>query len=290
MSRVLDKIRYSSEARLPEARYNGDFPYLVFPSFEGLPGIRHLVTTKLGGVSEGIWESLNLITDDSDPIENVQENYRRVADALGVDPHSFVLTQQTHTTNILKVTREDAGKGLYTDYENFDIDGLVTDVPGITLCGFYADCVPIIFADPVERVVGVAHSGWKGTVGRISQRMIEIMTADYGCSHGDIYAAVGPAIGQECYEVSEDVILKVNEAFKEEQYPSLYYRKDNGRYQLNLKKAVELTLLESGVDKEKLWVSDICTKCNKDIFFSCRGVGGKRGDFGAFISLDPQDA
>ena len=165
------------------------------------------------------------------------------------------------------------------------MDGLVTNIPGICLTTFYADCVPLFFVDPVKRVIGLSHSGWRGTVGKIGKSTVEKMQEEYGSNPKDILAAIGPSICQDCYEVSEDVIEEFKKAFDGEQWRDLFYRKENGKYQLNLWKANEYVFLEAGIQKEHMAVSNVCTCCNDEVFFSHRASCGRRGNLAAFLTI-----
>ena len=262
-----------------------DTPYLEYPLFQNTGIVRHGFSTRLGGVSEGCYSSLNLSFTRGDREEAVRENFRRMGNALGVRCEDMVFTQQTHTTNVRVVTDQDRGMGIVRPRSYADVDGLVTNVPGICLVTFFADCVPLYFLDPVKKVIGLSHSGWRGTVGKIGRRTVELMQEQYGCSPADILAAVGPSICQDCYEVSEDVIVQFREHFAEKDWPELFYKKENGKYQLDLWKANELIFLEAGIHKEHIAVTNLCTHCNSDILYSHRTTGDKRGNLCAFLAL-----
>lgn len=262
-------------------------PVLVFPMLDKLKNVRHLFTTRLGGVSQGIYASMNLGFHRGDTDENVTENYRRIAAAMGCGMEDIVCSHQTHTANIRAVTRQDRGKGLLRPRDYTDVDGLVTDERGICLALSFADCVPVFFVDPVREVIGLAHSGWRGTVSKISAGMVKIMCGRYGCETEHILAAIGPSICRSCYEVSEDVAEAVREAFPA---PSVWGRlitpgKEPGKYQLDLWEAVRETLLECGIKPENIAVTDVCTCCNPDLLFSHRASKGQRGNLGAFLRL-----
>lgn len=264
--------------------------YLTFPKLSGLGCIRHLFSTRLGGVSEGIYESMNLSFTRGDKEEAVFENFDRIAKVLGAYRDQFVLSHQTHTDNIRIVTKEDAGCGLTKPLAYQDVDGLITKEKGLVLSTFYADCVPIYLVDPVKEVIGLCHSGWKGTVKEISAKTVQRMQQEFGCNPADIYAAIAPSICQECYEVSEDVIAGIQNTFTKNTYASdcgkeLFYQKSNGKYQLNLWRACELTLLGAGLRPEHIEVTDVCTCCNPEYLFSHRASRGKRGNLGAFLML-----
>lgn len=259
-------------------------PLLHIPLLESTGMVKEGFSTRAGGVSEGIFSTMNLSFTRGDKREAVEENYRRIAQALDVDYGRFVFSDQTHTTNVLQVTEKDAGNGIIREREYLDIDGLITNVPGLVLTTFYADCVPLYFVDPVHRAIGLSHSGWRGTVNRMGQVTIERMQEAYGTDPADLICAIGPSICQDCYEVSEDVIEQFAAAFPGHE-AELFYRKENGKYQLNLWRANEIVLTEAGVKPEHLAVTDICTCCNPKNLFSHRASHGKRGNLAAFLCL-----
>ncbi|HKM34861.1 MAG TPA: peptidoglycan editing factor PgeF [Lachnospiraceae bacterium] len=261
---------------------NNGIMYLQFPAFNEIPDISHLFTTRMGGVSEGIFSNMNLSYTRGDEKEAVDENYRRVAAVLGCSKEDMVCSDQTHTTNIRKVTEEDKGKGVTRTKDYKDVDGLVTACPGIALATFYADCVPLYFVDPVKKVIGLAHAGWRGTVGRIGSKMIEYMQKEYECACKDILVAIGPSICKDCYEISEDVAQKFREELGEQ---VLFKGKNPGKYQLDLWKSNEIVLLSAGLDPSQISITDICTCCNDKLLFSHRASHGKRGNLGAFLML-----
>lgn len=259
-------------------------PMLYYPLLEQTGLVKHGFTTRLGGVSEGIFESLNLSFTRGDKKEAVEENFRRVAEALGTEYGKFVFTDQTHTTNVRRVTAWDAGKGLTGERDYADIDGLITNEPGLVLSTFYADCVPLYFVDPVHGAIGLSHSGWRGTVGRMGRVTLETMGQEFGTRAEDVICAIGPSICQSCYEISEDVAAAFQEEFKGTDQKILI-KKEKGKYLLDLWRANELLLLEAGVKKEHLAITNICTCCNSRLLFSHRASKGKRGNLGAFLCL-----
>lgn len=262
------------------------FPVLTFAAWEDLPGIRHCFTTRAGGVSEGYLSSLNFRRGLYDPDENINENFRRTARFFDVAPDRIVCAQQTHTANVRIVTEADGGKGVTRDRDYTDVDGLITDVPGLVLYTSHADCVPIYFYDPERRVIALAHSGWKGTVARIGQVTIRKMTDIYGCRPEDIYAAIGPSICADCYEVSEDVADAIRTCFNSHTIPRILARgKRPGKYQLDLWRACERILLESGIRQDHLTVTNLCTCENSESLFSHRATNGERGNQGAFLMM-----
>ena len=265
-----------------------DTPYLSYPLFEKTGIVRHGFSTRLGGVSEGYFASLNLSFDRGDDKEAVMENFRRIGRALGVRPDDMVLSKQTHTTNVRVVTEEDRGKGIVKERDYTDVDGLVTNIPGICLVTSYADCVPLYFVDPVRKVIGLSHSGWRGTVGKIGRKTVQLMQEKFSSDPADILAAVGPSVCMECYEVSSDVIDRFKESFEEKFWEELFYEKPDGKYQLDLWKANERILLETGIVPEHIAVTNVCTHCNSRILYSHRATGDKRGNLCAFLALKEQ--
>lgn len=276
------KAEGRSEAELRE---QAGVPFFVFPSIEKTGSVVHGFSTRLGGVSEGIFSSMNVSFTRGDREEAVRENYRRLGAAMGFSCENLVCTDQTHTVNLRVVTEEDRGKGFVRPKDYTDIDGLVTDVPGLVLAAFYADCVPLYLVDPVRRCIGLSHAGWRGTAGKIGKKTVELMREQYGSSPENLVAAIGPSICQSCYEVSKDVIEKFQEAFDERFWPELFYEKDGGKYQLNLWRANELGFLEAGVRAERIAAAGVCTCCNPGLLFSHRASRGRRGNLGAFLML-----
>lgn len=263
---------------------NATVPLLHFPMLEQLGIVEHCFSTRMGGVSEGIYESMNFSFTRGDDPEAVKENYRRVAQAIHTPMEAFVTTDQTHTTNVRKVTKEDAGKGVTKPRDYTDVDGLITNEQGVVLSTFYADCVPLYFVDPVHKAIGLSHSGWRGTVRRMGKVTLEAMREAYGTNPKEVYAAVGPSICQECYEISEEVAEQFYQEFPKHA-DEILLSKDNGRYWLDLWKTNEIILLEAGILPEHLAVTNICTCCNEKLLFSHRASKGKRGNLGAFLML-----
>ncbi len=260
-------------------------PFLVFPGLDETEAVIHGFSTRMGGVSEGMFSSMNLSFARGDEEGRVRENFARLGRAMGFDCRNLVFSDQTHTSNVRVVTEADCGKGFVREKDYRDVDGLVTNVPGLVLATFYADCVPLFLVDPVHRAVGLSHSGWKGTVGKIGKRTVELMKEQYGTRPEDLTAAIGPSICQDCYEVSEDVIGQFQEAFEKTYWKEIFYEKPDGKYQLNLWRANELIFREAGLLPERILTTDLCTCCNAKLLFSHRASKGKRGNLGAFLML-----
>lgn len=265
---------------------NKGVTYLTYPAFEKFPEFYHGFSTRLGGVSKGIYSSMNLSFTRGDEEEAVLENYRRIADAIGFSMEGIVCSDQTHTVHIRQITEADKGKGVLQKKDYTDIDGLITNVPGITLTTFYADCVPLFFLDPVNKAAGLAHSGWRGTVDRMGEKMVKAMKDAFGSEPENLYAGIGPSICQDCYEVSADVADRFREEFQGyEEDAGLLYKTKPGKYQLNLWKANEIVLTEAGILREHISFPGICTCCNPEFLFSHRASQGKRGNLCAFLGV-----
>lgn len=264
----------------------GELEYLTFPLLEETGMVKHLFSTRLGGVSKGIFASMNLSYTRGDEKEAVDENYRRIADVLGCQMEDIVCSDQTHTTNLMVAGRQDGGKGVTRPRDYHDVDGLLTDEPGIVLATFYADCVPLFFVDTKHRAIALAHSGWRGTVGRMGRCVVEKMKEVYDTDPVDVAAAVGPSICQACYEVSEDVAEAFSKEFRKPgQEQEILLSKGGGKYQLDLWRANEIVLTEAGILPSSIQVTDLCTCHNSDYLFSHRASQGRRGNLGAFLGL-----
>ena len=260
-----------------------DLVYYTFPTLDAVPFVRHAVSTRLGGVSEGIFESMNLSFGREDDPQKVRENFDRLCAAIGVETDRIVLSRQEHHTNIRNVTGADCGKGITRPRDYDDFDGLLTDEAGVVLCTQYADCVPLLFADSVKRVVGTSHSGWKGTVAEIGRVTVERMVSDYGCRREDIVAGIGPSIGPCCFEVDAPVYERfaAMPVFDER----CVRRLPGEKFLINLWEVNRRILLSSGVKEENLTVGDLCTRCRPDVFWSHRATAGVRGSLAALISI-----
>ena len=282
----MNKIRWNPADRpAMNIKENKGVTYLTYPALEELSGFVHAFSTRLGGVSEGIYSSMNLSFTRGDDENSVMENYRRLAEAVGFSVENIVTSDQTHTANVRVITEADRGNGITKPRPYTDVDGMITNVPGLVLATFYADCVPLYFIDPVRKAIGLSHSGWRGTVAHIGAVTVRRMQEEYGSLPEDIYGAIGPSICQECYEVSEDVILEFQKTFPEQSWRDLFYRKENGKYQLNLWEANRQIMLEAGLIEEHIFLPGLCTCCNPEFLFSHRASRGKRGNLGAFLGI-----
>lgn len=257
--------------------------FLTFPSLEK-HGVKHAFSTRLGGVSSGIFSTMNLSFSRGDNESDVMENYRRLCGVIGTDYTKCVLSKQTHTTNIRIVTEEDAGKGIVKERDYDDVDGLITNVPGLTLVTQFADCVGLLFYDPQKKVIATSHAGWRGTVGEIGKKTVELMHEHFGCEPSDICAGIAPSIGKCCFEVDLSVAEEFNN-MKSIDKAQIITDDGNGKFHIDLWLTNYLTLLSAGLRQENISVTDLCTKCYPDVFFSHRATAGKRGNLAALICL-----
>lgn len=284
-------------------------PYFTFPKLDQCEGILHLQTTREGGVSSGQFRSMNFSVKLGDRPENVRKNYEIIAGLLEGTIEDIVGTVQTHTTNIRRVTAKDRGKAICFPPDYGDVDGLVTNEPGVILAAFTADCVPIYFADPENGAIGLAHSGWRGTVQNMAGKMVARMAEEFGTKPSKVIAAIGPSICQKCYEVDEVVAESFRNALGEAveerlrikesgSYPMeasyglrnyLEPGRQPGKYQLDLWLSNLIFLTRAGVLPEKVDVTDLCTAENSKFLFSHRATMGKRGNMGSFIKLKQKE-
>lgn len=261
-------------------------PIFKFPMIENecREVVNHCFSTRFGGVSKGIFESMNLSFSRGDDDDAVKENFRRIALCLDGEPKDMISSNQTHTTNVIEVTKAHAGNGITRANEFMDVDGMVTNEPGLILSTFYADCVPLYFIDKENKAIGLSHSGWRGTVGRIGKETIELMHRLYGTKPENLICAIGPSICQDCYEVSKDVADRFVTEFPKH-IDEILIDKGNDKYLLNLWKVNEIILIEAGVRMENIATTNVCTCCNNKLLFSHRATNGKRGNLGAFLVL-----
>jgi YfiH family protein len=224
---------------------------------------------------------------DPPSVEVALANRRKLAATLGVPLGSMVGCQQVHGTEVALVGAEDGGRGMSADSPAIQgADAQVTATPGLYLMALSADCPPVFFYDPVRRAIGLAHSGWKGTVGRIAANVVQAMANHFGSSPSDIVAAVGPGIGPCCYNVGPNVIEAVLQTFSEHitGYAPLLEEREGLTY-FNLREAIRRALLDAGLHPGNVTVEEVCTAHNLDLFYSHRGDAGQCGLFGAVLGM-----
>lgn len=263
-------------------------PYLHFHSFDRQKWLQLTFSTRLGGVSKGYLSTLNLGWDRGEPRENVCENYRRYCASIGSKSEKLVLSDQVHETTVRYVDERDcAGTEIVKKLK--DVDGMITDIPGLVLATSYADCVPLFFCDPVKRIVASSHSGWKGTVAGIGAETIRKMHK-MGCQPEDIEVLIGPSICQKCYEISEDVAKQFATAYEADEMEQILQKgrvtgEGEQKYQLDLWAANWFQLKRAGVQPEHIHLAGVCTCCNHELLFSHRASHGKRGNLNGFLRI-----
>lgn len=256
---------------------HGALEYLVCDLLSGAP---HCFSTRLGGVSTGEFDSLNLGVHRGDRPGRVLENYRILGRTLGFRPQDAVFTRQTHTDVVARVGRADRGVGLFRPVPQ-ERDALITDEPGVVLTVFTADCTPVLLYDPVRGAVGAAHAGWRGTAAGIASKTVLAMMREFGCKPGDIRAAVGPCIGPCCFETDADVPRAMLQSLGEAARSGI--SGDGPKYHVNLKTLNRLWLERAGVVQIALCPD--CTACNPERYWSHRVTQGRRGSLASFIRL-----
>lgn len=251
----------------------GQLEYLMADNI----AVPHGFTTRLGGVSQGYLSSMNIGMHRGDLTENVEENFRILADGIGFKTRNLVLTRQIHTDIIRKVSRSDSWGLNNHDYP--ECDGLISNDPGTALVVFTADCTPILLHDPVTGAVGACHAGWRGTAMDIAGKTVRSMVDAFGCDPKNIRAAIGPNLDVCCFETDKDVPDAMVETFGEDA-KEFIHPKEN-KFYVNLKAINELALRRAGV--ENIEISTACTMCLHEKYWSHRYTRGVRGSQGAII-------
>ncbi len=256
---------------------------LTWLTAPNLSGVRHGFSSRPGGVSPAPWDSLNLRPGMGDGREAMLENYRRFCALLGVDMERTVLSRQVHETNVRACTAEDAGKGLFRERDYDSADALVTDVPGLTLFVFSADCGTVLLHDPLAGCIGAVHAGWRGCAGGIVEKTVREMTRLYGADPARMRAALGPCIGPCCFETDGDVPEAMEASLGAEAKPFLERR--GAKYHVDLAGLNRQWLLRTGLAADHIDVCGLCTGCRPDLFWSHRKLGDQRGVQCAAVSL-----
>lgn len=266
-------------------REHGGTPFLAFPMLEDTGLVHHGFSVRQGGVSVGPYATMNLSFTLGDARENVLQNYERMAQALEVNRDSMTSVWQAHTNNVKVVGALDMGKGIMGPKDRSEIDGMVTNLYGVTLVTLHADCLPLYFLDPVNHAIGLAHSGWRGTKQAIGIRTMETMEKAFGSNREDLLVCIGPGIGRSAFEVGMEVVEAFTELLGEERASQVILPLQNGKALLDLTLTNEMLFLEAGVLRDHLVSTDLCTFQRPDLFFSHRRDGSNRGSMAAFLQL-----
>lgn len=258
--------------------------FLTYDALSAIPFIRHAFSTKVGAGSRTVHPmDMSFDHDDRDA---VTENYRMLCEAAGFEFSSLVASSQDHHTFVRVCSEAEKGIGIWREKDIMSVDGLVTNTPGVTLCTYYADCTPLFFVDTGHRAVGLAHGGWRGTVGRIAAKVVDTMKENYGTDPADLVCAIGPNIGRCCYEVDEPCAAEFYALGLDAD--RFVFPKKGGKFMVDLAECNRQILLDSGVKAENITVSDLCTKCSSDLLWSHRATKGDRGTMCAMLRLDPE--
>lgn len=259
--------------------------YLTFNIFENLDFITHCFSTRIGGVSTGVHESLNLGFSNGDSRENVLKNYELLGNEVGFNYKDVVLSAQVHNDKIYRVTESDRGNGITKKNILTDSDGLTTNEKDLVLTTFYADCVPLFFVDKKNKAISISHSGWKGTVLQIGIKTIKKMKELYNSDYEDILVGIGPSICGECFEVDEPVYLEFKKVFDfSDEF--ITYEKEINKYYISMQDIIKRNLIENGIPEKNIELPEICTKCNPQFFYSHRNMGAKRGSLAGFMKIN----
>ncbi len=243
--------------------------------FPLLQGTTHAIFTRLGGLSPAPWAGLNFGAAVGDAPENVSANFALACDALDISPTQTATTRQVHGNKVV-VARAAKGKAQFLG----DADAMITREKGVYLTMRFADCVPLLFFDPVAGAAGAAHAGWRGTMQNVMGSTLNAMQREFGCRAADIRVVIGPSIGPCCYQVGEEVLEAAQSAFSA---PARFFEhKENGLY-FNLWQANFWQAQAAGA--AQIVGSQLCTACNTHHFFSHRAEKGKTGRFASFIGL-----
>lgn len=221
--------------------------YFSIPEFDKRGGVKTLYTSSC----DTAWNFEDV---------HARDNYLDLGHQLGIKLEDMVKSKQTHTDVVKIVTRENGGDGILRPLDEIEpYDGLITNEKNLLLCTVEADCLPVYFYDPVKEVIAMVHSGWKGTVKKISQVTFQKMKTAFGCQPSDMLVAIGPHICKECYEVGQDVFEEFSQCFAPAEMEKIFIRKNSEKYLLNLEEAVRLTLLECGVAAANIFSAGVCT-------------------------------
>lgn len=262
---------------------------LVFDRLAAFGTVKHCFTTRHGGVSAGGCRSLNMsFSREETGRENVEENIRRVAEWLDVDYNRMTAVPQVHDCRVKTVDDRNCGAGITGPCFAEGYDAMITNCRGILLMTLHGDCIPVFLYDPVRQAIGMVHSGWRGTVKRVAAHAVAAMVQHYGTDPSDLYAAIGPSICKDCFEIDLPVYEEILAAFpKAKEPPVSYHNPQTGKYHVALQMLAAETLTECGVRRENIDVSGICTCCaeNEKDYFSHRRAGAASGIMAGVICL-----
>jgi len=260
--------------------------FYVFEHIERTGLARHGFSTKLGGVSEGVYATMNLSGTRGDDVAHVHENIRRMACAMGMYHGQTVFCEQVHGTRVAVATPMLYNEGTVHPEGVRATDGLIADTSDVVLATIHADCVPLFFLDTVRKAVGMTHAGWRGTLGDIAGETVRRMQAEFGSNPSDVLVGIGPSIGPCCFEVGADVAAEFAAAMPYATDCIQPSATDAGKAYMDLQRVNELLLLRAGVRAENIETAGLCTKCHDELFYSHRRDGQARGSMAVFMQLN----
>lgn len=244
----------------------------------------HAFSTRLCGVSEGIYHSLNLGIATGDDEENIRTNWEIFLEACGIIGVSFVYGKQQHGNRVLIVDEEDKRPVSSSVPEKYYADGYVTNRRNVPLAVFTADCVPVLLHEKYAGVIGAVHCGWRSTAADIEKNAVEAMES-LGADPKKIRAAIGPAIEKECFEVGEEVVDAMASLLGEDLSPFAEKKEAPGKYRMDLKGIVKRRFVQLGLQEKNIEILPACTMCESERFWSHRYTGGQRGSQASIIML-----
>ncbi len=241
-------------------------------------------TTKNGGYSKEPFESFNLGLHVKDLNEKVHQNRMKLSEITGYSLSNWICSEQVHDAKIKKVSFSDAGKGVFKYEDGIPLtDGVYTNEKDILLTSCYADCVPLFFFAPREKMIGLAHAGWKGTVRGIASKMVETWSSEESISPKDIFVTIGPCIQSCCYIVDDIVIQDVKSIREISSEKKPFKQVSEGQFSLDLPLLNNYLLRMMGIKEDHIEISSLCTSCEKNLFFSHRRDQGNTGRMMSFI-------
>lgn len=247
-------------------------------------GIVHGFTTRVGGISNAPFDTLNLGLSRNEPLSHMQRNFHILADAYSLDYDTFAVVNHEHGSNVLRVDKNDCGSRLTKDALPYS-DGMITNDPGITLITSHADCSAVFLYDPIKRCIGLAHAGWKGTLKRVGQQLAHKLISEFDCNPTDIIAAIGPCICFDCFEVQAELAKEFVKKFGVDEIAKPGRTGKKGKAYVDIEAVLSLQLLEAGIRKENLSIMHLCTLERKDLFYSYRRDGIDTGSMVSYMRI-----
>ncbi|MBF7097682.1 peptidoglycan editing factor PgeF [Alkalibacter mobilis] len=260
-----------------------NFEFFTFDSFEQSGLVKHCFTSRIGGTSKPPFDSMDLNIREKSYRNDIKSNFEILARALDTKLKNFTSSDQIHKDIIWNVKEKDKGKGILFPSDIEEVDGLITNQKYIALITYYADCVPLFILDPVKKAIGLSHAGWRGTVKGIGIKTLDKMKDEFDTDPADCLIGIGPSIGECCFEVGLDVVDEIRNKFDNwEKYCKI---KSEDKYHVDLWNLNKDQFMGSGVKEENITISEMCTKCLGEKFYSYRRDGHPTGRMAAVMML-----